>query len=160
MKCSTASEQRARHWAEFKCQREREDQQRRNTVIAEFRNDLGAMATEILRYRHAVVQLTDAISWTRTGAPFIAMGRANRKGRKMTDARDLALAALETARVIAPAGYDANGNPVFRVLKFPSGEEGERLKALFDRYVQGRNRRDDFSVVTISSYAADDEVTP
>ena len=61
----------------------------------------------------------------------------------MTDARDLAFAALEAAGVIAPAGLDPNGNPVFRVLKFPSGEEGERLKALFDRYVQGRNRRND-----------------
>ena len=62
----------------------------------------------------------------------------------MTDARDLAFAALEAAGVIAPAGLnDPNGNPVFRLLKFPSGEEGGRLKALFDRYVEGRNRRDD-----------------
>ena len=62
----------------------------------------------------------------------------------MTDARDLALAALEAAGVIAPAGFnDANGNPAFRLLKFPSGEENERLKALFDRYVECRNRRDD-----------------
>ena len=62
----------------------------------------------------------------------------------MTDARDLAFAALEAAGVIAPAGFnEANGNPVFRLLKFPSGEEGERLKALFDRYVEGRNRCDD-----------------
>jgi hypothetical protein len=59
----------------------------------------------------------------------------------MTDARDLALAALEAAGVIAPAGFnDANGNPAFRLLKFPPGEEGERLKALFDRHVQGRDR--------------------
>jgi hypothetical protein len=82
MKCSTASEQRARHWAQFRCQRERENRQRRNAVIAEFRNDLGAMAAEILRYRHAAVQLTDAISWTRTGAPFIAMGPREQKGKK------------------------------------------------------------------------------
>lgn len=59
----------------------------------------------------------------------------------MTDARDLALAALEAAGVIAPAGFnDANGNPAFRLLKFPPGEEGERLKALFDRHVQGRDQ--------------------
>jgi hypothetical protein len=28
------------------------------------------------------------------------------------------------------------------LLKFPSGEEGERLKALFDRHIQGRDRLD------------------
>jgi hypothetical protein len=47
---------------------------------------------------------------------------------------------LVAAGVIAPAGFDdANGNPAYRLLKFPPGEEGERLKALFDRHIKGRD---------------------
>jgi hypothetical protein len=54
--------------------------------------------------------------------------------------RDLAFAELEAAGVIAPAGFDdANGNPAYRLLEFPAGEEGLRLRALFGRYVQGRD---------------------
>ena len=61
-----------------------------------------------------------------------------------TNERDLALAELHAAGVIAPAGFDdANGNPAYRFLKFPPGEEGEQLKAVFDRYVVGRNHLDD-----------------
>jgi hypothetical protein len=53
--------------------------------------------------------------------------------------RDLALAELKAAGVIAPAGFDdANGNPAYRMLNFPPGKDGERLKALFDRHIQGR----------------------
>ena len=50
-------------------------QRQRVMVITEF--DAGdpeatmhAMAAEILRYRHCMRQLTDAIGWTSTGAPF------------------------------------------------------------------------------------------
>ena len=51
---------------------------------------------------------------------------------------DLAFAELEAAGVIAPAGSDdANGNPAYRLFGFPPGENGKRLKALFDRHVQG-----------------------
>jgi hypothetical protein len=32
------------------------------------------MAAEILRYRHGVEQLTDAIDWIRQGAPFATVG--------------------------------------------------------------------------------------
>jgi hypothetical protein len=54
------------------------------------------------------------------------------------DDRDTAFAELEAAGVIAPAGFDdANGNSVYRLLKFPLGEEGLRLRALFGRHVQG-----------------------
>jgi hypothetical protein len=61
-----------------------------------------------------------------------------------TDERDHALTELQAAGVIAPAGFDdANGNPAYRMLKISPGEEGERLKALFDRHVHGRNRLDD-----------------
>ena len=46
---------------------------------------------------------------------------------------------LERAGVIAPTGSDdANGNPMYRLLTFPSGKEGERLKSLFDFHIQGR----------------------
>jgi hypothetical protein len=58
------------------------------------------------------------------------------------DERDLAFAELEAAGVIAPAGFDdANGNPAYRFLKFPPGEESLRLKALLDRHIQGRDGR-------------------
>jgi hypothetical protein len=61
-----------------------------------------------------------------------------------TDERDRALTELHAAGVIAPVGFDdANGNLVYRMLKFPSGEEGEKLKALFDRHIHGRNLLDD-----------------
>jgi hypothetical protein len=70
----TAAERRAQHFAEFKQQREQEEQERRDRVIAEFDGDPQAMATEILRYRHGVTQLTDAIEWMRQGAPVISMG--------------------------------------------------------------------------------------
>jgi hypothetical protein len=33
-----------------------------------------AMAAEILRYRHAVAQISDAVSWMREGAPFSIIG--------------------------------------------------------------------------------------
>jgi hypothetical protein len=53
--------------------------------------------------------------------------------------RDRAFAELEAAGVIAPAGSDdANGNVIYRMGSFPSGEEGRRLRALFDQHVQGR----------------------
>jgi hypothetical protein len=58
------------------------------------------------------------------------------------DERDLAFAELEAAGVIAPAGFDdANGNPAYRLLKFPPGEEGARLRALFERHIQGHDRQ-------------------
>jgi hypothetical protein len=61
-----------------------------------------------------------------------------------TDERDRALTDLQAAGVIAPAGFnDANGNPAWRMLKFPAGTEGERLKALFDRHIAGRESLDD-----------------
>ena len=53
--------------------------------------------------------------------------------------RDQAFAELERAGVIEPTGSDdSNGNPMYRLLAFPSGKKGERLKALFDRHIQGR----------------------
>jgi hypothetical protein len=46
---------------------------------------------------------------------------------------------LIDAGVLAPAGFnDSNGNPAYRLLTFPAGEEGRRLRALFDQHVQGR----------------------
>jgi hypothetical protein len=33
-----------------------------------------AMAIEILRYRHVMVQLADAIAWAQAGAPFATLG--------------------------------------------------------------------------------------
>jgi hypothetical protein len=52
--------------------------------------------------------------------------------------RDRAFAELEAAGVIEPAGFDGNGNLSYRFLGFPSGADGEALKALFDRHIQGR----------------------
>jgi hypothetical protein len=57
----------------------------------------------------------------------------------MTSERDWRVE-LVTAGVIAPTGFnDLNGNPAYRLLRFPGGEEGLRLKALFDRHVQGHD---------------------
>jgi hypothetical protein len=58
---------------------------------------------------------------------------ANHTAARMTTAERM------TARC---AGFDdANGNPAYRLLKFPPGEEGERLRALFDQHVEGRDGR-------------------
>jgi hypothetical protein len=62
------TETRAEDLAEFQRQRQR----RRNRVIAEFA-DPQAMADEILRYRHCVLQMGDAIGWMRQGESFVAM---------------------------------------------------------------------------------------
>jgi hypothetical protein len=42
----TAAQRRAQHFAEFKREREQEEQERRDWVIAEFRRDPHAMAAE------------------------------------------------------------------------------------------------------------------
>jgi hypothetical protein len=70
----TATERRAQHFAEFKREREKEDQARRDQVVAEFHGDLQAMATEILRLRRGVAQIADGIQWLRAGAPFGVLG--------------------------------------------------------------------------------------
>jgi hypothetical protein len=70
----TAAERRAQHFAEHKQQREQKDQARRDQVIAKFNNDPQAMAAEILRCRHGLAQVADAIDWMQAGAPFITMG--------------------------------------------------------------------------------------
>ncbi len=58
----------------------------------------------------------------------------------MTSERDW-LAELIAAGVIASTGFaDANGNIMYRFVKFPEGEEGERLKKLFNRHVQTGSR--------------------
>jgi hypothetical protein len=44
---------------------------------------------------------------------------------------------LISAGVLVPTEQiDANDNVVYRLGEFPAGEEGERLKALFDLHVQ------------------------
>jgi hypothetical protein len=70
----TAAEGVQRRRLAARLEREREEQERRDRVVAQFNSDLHAMAVEILRYRHAVTQMTDAIHWMQAGAPFIAMG--------------------------------------------------------------------------------------
>jgi hypothetical protein len=39
-------------------------------MIRKFGGDPHALAAEILRYRHSLKQMADAIDWTRQGAPF------------------------------------------------------------------------------------------
>jgi hypothetical protein len=74
MQSTPQRQQRTLRLAEFARQHEQEEQERRDRVIAEFNSDLQAMATEILRYRHAVVQIADAVSWMQAGAPFATLG--------------------------------------------------------------------------------------
>jgi hypothetical protein len=57
----------------------------------------------------------------------------------MIEDRDEAIAALEAAGVIVRAGDDARGVPMYRFNRFPSGADGEALKALFDRRIHGRD---------------------
>ena len=59
--------------ADYMSSRELEEQQRRDGIIAEVSGDARAMAAEILRYRHAIEQLADAVSWIKDGRPFVAM---------------------------------------------------------------------------------------
>jgi hypothetical protein len=70
----TAAQQRAQHFAEFRRQREQEEQEHRDTVIAEFGGDSQAMADEIRRLRRGLAQIASAVDWARQSAPFIAMG--------------------------------------------------------------------------------------
>jgi hypothetical protein len=71
---STAAQRRAQHFAEFKREREKEEQERRDRVIAEFNGDPQAMAAEILRYRRDLAQMAEAIDWMKQGAPFAMIG--------------------------------------------------------------------------------------
>jgi hypothetical protein len=69
----TAAERRAESFAECTRRRKHEEQLRRDFVIAEFNGDILAMADEILRYRHGLNQVTDALEWIRQGAPFVTL---------------------------------------------------------------------------------------
>jgi hypothetical protein len=71
---STAAQRRAQHFAEFTREREQEERERRDQVIAEFGGDPQAMAAEILRCRHGLAQVSDALKWMQTGAPFVTLG--------------------------------------------------------------------------------------
>jgi hypothetical protein len=59
----------AQNLAEVGRQREHGEQRRRDRVVAEFGGDPNGMAEAIMRYRHALKQLADAIDWIRRGAP-------------------------------------------------------------------------------------------
>jgi hypothetical protein len=60
----------AQRRAEHKQARDREEAQRRDRVLAEFGGNPWGMADEILRLRHGLAQLADAIEWMKKGAPF------------------------------------------------------------------------------------------
>jgi hypothetical protein len=54
---------------------EQKERQQRDAVIAEFTAEdpeatLQVMAAEILRYRHGMARVADAIAWIQGGAPF------------------------------------------------------------------------------------------
>jgi hypothetical protein len=68
-----ARDQLAQRWAEHKEARDREEARRRDQVIAEFDGDLRALADEILRLRHGMTQLADAIDWMKKGGPFVML---------------------------------------------------------------------------------------
>jgi hypothetical protein len=45
------------------------------------------------------------------------------------------------AGVLVPTKFiDDNGNRVYRMGVFPSGEQGRRLRLLFDEHVEGQSR--------------------
>jgi hypothetical protein len=47
-----------------------DEQRARDQVLAEFGGDPWGMVDEILRLRHGLAQLADAIEWMKEGAPF------------------------------------------------------------------------------------------
>ena len=53
----------------------------------------------------------------------------------MTAERDFALAELEAAGILVRAGFDDVGAAVYRMTKFPEGEQGARLRALFEGHI-------------------------
>jgi hypothetical protein len=65
-----ARERRAQEWAAFRRQRDFEEQQRRDQVLAEFGGDPQALAEEILRLRHGLSLLAKGIDWMKKSAPF------------------------------------------------------------------------------------------
>jgi hypothetical protein len=65
--------------------RGQEDEQRRNTVVAEFRGDPQAMADEIRRLRLGLEQIADAVGWMREGAPFDRARAVLEASREWTD---------------------------------------------------------------------------
>jgi hypothetical protein len=71
---STAAQRRAQRFAEFKRQREQEEQEHRDTVIAEFRADPRAMADEIRRLRRGLAQMAKVVGWMQVGRPFTVIG--------------------------------------------------------------------------------------
>jgi hypothetical protein len=54
--------------------RGQEEEQHRNTVVAEFRGDPQAMADEIRRLRRGLAQIAKAVEWAKQGAPFATIG--------------------------------------------------------------------------------------
>jgi hypothetical protein len=57
-------------------------------------------------------------------------------GTVVTNARDWRDELIDAGVLVPADAVDANGNLVYRLLGFPSGAEGVRLKALFARHVQ------------------------
>ncbi len=79
-----ARKQWAEQWAEHRRQRDEEDRQQRVMVITEFgagdpEATMHALADEVLRFRHCVKQLSEAIGWASTGAPFGLMGQSSQQ---------------------------------------------------------------------------------
>jgi hypothetical protein len=70
----TAAEWRAQRCAEYREQREWEEQRRRDSVIEEFKGNMQTMADAISEYRRALGQIADGIEWMQQGAPFVTMG--------------------------------------------------------------------------------------
>ena len=54
-------------------EREAQQEQRRDQVLAEFGDDSWRMADEILRLRHGLAQLASGIDWLKRGAPCIVI---------------------------------------------------------------------------------------
>jgi hypothetical protein len=52
------------------------------------------------------------------------------------DGRDWVDQLVQANVLVATDQIDANGNVVYRMGEFPAGEEGQRLRAIFDRNVQ------------------------
>jgi hypothetical protein len=82
------SDRWAQHLAASGQKRRQEEQRRRDQVLAEFGGNPQAMADEILRYRHGLVQLAGAVDLMQRGAPFFAILRPGPLWKPNSDGTD------------------------------------------------------------------------
>jgi hypothetical protein len=83
-----AHAKRAEVLARHREDREREDDARRNAVIAEFDGNVQALANEVIYLRRAIYEAAEALRWAQTRAPFAILGPGPHWQPRKSDARE------------------------------------------------------------------------